>query len=365
MTQKTIALQELFRPLFHFSPPANWLNDPNGLVYYAGEYHLFYQYHPHSAVWGPMHWGHAVSRDLVQWQHLPIALYPDELGMIFSGSAVIDWQNTAGFGKEAMIALFTHDRPDGQRQSLAYSTDQGRTWTKYAGNPLIDTPPAEKDFRDPKVIWYAESEVAGHWVMLLAVGDSIWFYTSPTLLDWTFVGEFGSGHGAHDGVWETPELFKLPVDDGPELRWVLAVGVGEGATIDRLGTQYFVGAFDGATFTNENAPGLELWADYGTDFYAAQAWNDAPDQRQVWLAWLNNWRYARTVPTAPWRGVMSLPRAVSLRTVPAGIRLVQQPVDELKNLRTQHTSWHNQIVDGENRWLAEAGGETLEIMAEF
>ncbi len=359
------AEQEPFRPSYHFTPAANWINDPNGLVYYAGEYHLFYQYHPDSTVWGPMHWGHAVSTDLLHWTELPIALYPDELGAIFSGSAVIDWQNTAGFGAEAMVAIFTHDSPAGQRQSLAYSTDRGRTWTKYAGNPVLATPPGEKDFRDPKVFWYAQEEAVGHWVMLLAVQDSIWFYTSSDLKQWMLAGEFGAEAGSHAGVWETPDLFLLPVDDGAANRWVLTVGIGYGAPVTEQCTQYFVGNFDGFIFTNENSSETILRADYGPDFYAAQGWNDAPDGRKVWLAWLNNWIYANQIPTGAWRGAMTLPRELTLRTTSAGIRLVQQPIRELEKQRGNHCTWQDQIIASGEFRLEGIQGALLEIVAEF
>jgi fructan beta-fructosidase len=353
------------RPLFHFTPAANWINDPNGLVYYAGEYHLFYQYHPHSTVWGPMHWGHAVSTDLLHWEALPIALYPDELGTIFSGSAVIDWQNSAGFGAEAMVAIFTHDAPVGQRQSLAYSTDRGRTWTKYAGNPVIATPQGEKDFRDPKVFWYTDGSGNGHWVMLLAVADSIWFYTSPNLIDWRFASEFGEGHGSHAGVWETPDLFNLVVDEGPARRWVLSVGVGSGATVDEQGTQYFVGAFDGYTFTNDNPPSTLLRADAGPDFYAAQGWNDTPDGRKLWLAWMNNWIYANQIPTGSWRGAMSIPRELRLATTPAGLRLVQQPIPELAKQRGRPYHGQSQTIAATEVRLADTPSGALEVLVKF
>lgn len=359
-----------YRPLLHFTPPANWLNDPNGLVYYAGEYHLFYQYHPASTVWGPMHWGHAVSRDLIRWEHLPIALSPDEHGTIFSGSAVVDWHNTAGFGQEALIALFTHDSPTGQRQSLAYSTDQGRSWRKYAGNPLLEPPPGEKDFRDPKVFWYAAGPERGHWVMLLAVQDSIWFYTSPDLKAWRFGSEFGEQAGLHAGVWETPDLFALPVQQpgkpaaAGELRWVLTVGVGAGATVDEQGTQYFVGTFDGFTFQSENPPATILRADFGPDFYAAQGWNALPDQRKLWIAWLNNWIYALQTPTSPWRGAMSLPRELGLVATPAGPRLTQQPIPAWQSYRRKHWAWQKLTLADESP-LAALPNAPVEISAEF
>jgi fructan beta-fructosidase len=234
-----IVASELYRPQYHFSPQANWMNDPNGPVYCDGEYHLFYQYHPESPVWGLMHWGHAVSCDLIHWQHLPIALYPDEHGMIFSGSAVVDWNNAAGFGEKAMIIIFTYNKEHKETQNLAYSTDKGRTWTKYAGNPVIPHPNYLRDFRDPKVFWHEN-----HWVMSLAAGDMILFYASPDLKHWEQSGSFGGGYGCTSGVWETPDLFKLPVDNGPETRWVLTVGVGNGGPAGGSGTQYFIGEFN-------------------------------------------------------------------------------------------------------------------------
>lgn len=317
---------DLYRPKFHFTPAAQWINDPNGLVYHGGEYHLFYQYHPQSTVWGPMHWGHAVSRDLVTWQALPIALYPDELGMIFSGSAVIDHHNTAGFGEDAMIAIFTHHVHEGhiQSQSIAYSLDNGRSWTKYAGNPVIDTPPGTRDFRDPKVFWY-EDGGNGHWVMCLAVGRAIHFYTSPNLRDWSLSGRFGFGFGGTTGVWETPDLFDLPVEGTDQRRWVLFVGMGDGAPAGGSGQQYFVGDFDGDTFTSENPPDRVLWADYGADFYAAQSWSNAPGDRRLAVAWMNNWRYARDLPTEGWRGAMTLPRLLTLHPTAQGPLLRQMP----------------------------------------
>ena len=332
----TVLAHEPYRPQYHFTPAANWINDPNGLVYYAGEYHLFYQYHPQSTLWGPMHWGHAVSPDLVNWTDLPIALTPDELGMIFSGSAVIDWRNTAGFGAEAMVAIFTHHVTEGhyQSQSLAYSLDRGRTWTKYAGNPVIPTPAKTRDFRDPKVFWYG-SDDAGHWVMCLAVGNAIHFYTSPNLLEWTHTGAFGDGHGASAGVWETPDLFELPVAGQDTTRWLLLIGVGNGAPAGGSGEQYFVGHFDGQTFISENPKATALWADYGADAYAGQSWSDTPDDRRIKISWLNNWSYGRELPTTTWRGAMTIPRTLGLVDTPDGMRLTQTPVTELAALRRE------------------------------
>lgn len=358
-----MALNQPARPVYHFTPPSNWMNDPNGLVYYRGEYHLFYQYHPDSAIWGPMHWGHAVSPDLVNWQHLLIALSPDENGYIFSGSAVIDWQNSAGFGREAMIAIFTH-HGEGHResQSLAYSLDKGRTWMKYSGNPVLRQPDATPDFRDPKVFWHT----AGYWTMSLAAGNTILFYISPDLINWTLSGSFGEGeYGSTGGVWETPDLFELPVDGGPETRWVLTVGVGNGGPAGGSGTQYFIGAFDGKTFTSENTKDTILWADFGADYYAAQSWSDEPTGRRIMLGWQNNWQYANLIPTSTWRGAFSLPRELLLAHTANGIRLVQKPVKELETLRGAHQHWQNEtIIPGKNL-LDNLKGETLEIVAEF
>jgi len=359
------------RPVYHFTPTANWINDPNGLVYYAGEYHLFFQYHPETMDWGPMHWGHAVSTDLFQWEELPIALSPDELGTIFSGSAVIDWQNTAGFGKEAMVAIYTYNAPEGQSQAIAYSIDKGRTWSKYVGNPVIESPSGEKDFRDPKVFWYAGNEDntigndGGHWVMLLAVHDSIWFYTSPDLKRWTFVSEFGEMAGSHAGEWETPDLFALQIDDQLQTRWVLTVGIGFGASVKEQGTQYFVGDFDGNTFVNINAPETILRADYGPDFYAAQGWNDAPTGRKLWIGWMNNWAYARQIPAETWRGTMTLPRELCLGTTAEGLRLKQRSLPELKKRRSQSWRRQNQTIEPGDHLLAQITTPAVEVSAEF
>ena len=246
--------REKHRPQFHFSPASNWMNDPNGMVYLDGEYHLFYQYYPDSNVWGPMHWGHAVSTDLVQWEHLPIGLYPDSIGMIISGSAVYDRENTSGLGIEnegPLVAIFTHhnpvlertDAPNFQNQSIAYSNDKGRTWTKYKGNPVIKNP-GIRDFRDPKVIWHEKSQ---QWIMSVAALDHIKFYSSPDLIDWTYESDFGQTVGSHDGVWECPDLFPLTSTSG-KAYWVLLQNMNPGNPNGGSGIQYFIGQFDGKRF---------------------------------------------------------------------------------------------------------------------
>ena len=333
-------VSEQYRPQFHFTPKTGWMNDPNGMVYYKGEYHLFYQHYPDSTVWGPMHWGHAISKDLVHWEHLPIALYPDSLGYIFSGSAVVDENNNSGFQKgdeKPLVAMFTYHnmagekakRNDFQSQGIAYSLDKGRTWTKYAQNPVIKSP-GIKDFRDPKVMWH---EATKQWVVTLAVADHVEFYGSKNLKDWAKVGEFGKTEGAHGGVWECPDLFPLPVEGSNESKWVLIVNVGNGAHSGGSGGQYFIGQFDGKTFKDDNKPTDILWLDYGKDNYATVTWSGSTDNRRISLGWMTNWQYANKVPTKAWRSAMTLPRELSLANTPQGIRLMQKPVKETELLR--------------------------------
>jgi len=344
--------QEQFRPQFHFSPESMWMNDPNGMVYYQGEYHLFYQHYPDDNVWGPMHWGHAISTDLVHWEHLPIALYPDELGYIFSGSAVVDWQNTSGFGTQEnppLVAIYTYHNPVGaeenkndfQYQAIAYSLDKGRNWTKYAQNPVVPNP-GIKDFRDPKVIWH---EASRKWVMVFAAFDHVKLYTSPNLKEWTWVSDFGLDQGSHGGVWECPDLFPLNSPAGEE-KWVLIVSLVDGAPNGGSGTQYFIGQFDGETFVNDNSANDVLWLDYGRDNYAGVTWSDIPedDGRRIFIGWMSNWRYAQQVPTYRWRSAMTLPRELRLENTPPGIRLVSLPVDEVKVLYGESQLIPDQIL---------------------
>ncbi|MGI8316368.1 glycoside hydrolase family 32 protein [Halobacillus mangrovi] len=321
--------QERYRPHIHFTPEQMWMNDPNGLVYFEGEYHLFYQYHPDSKQWGPMHWGHAVSKDLIAWEHLPVALYPDDLGMIFSGSAVVDHKDTSGFfdGKPGLVAVFTHADGDLQRQSIAYSKDRGRTWVKYDENPVIQNP-GFKDFRDPKVFWH---EMTQKWVMVLAAGRKVQFYTSPDVKQWTYVSEFGEGWGEQEGVWECPDLFPITNEVTGEKKWVLPIGIDAGAPSGGSGTQYFIGSFDGKHFVPHQPKESVRWLDYGKDFYASQSFSDVPGRRVV-LAWMSNWQYANDVPTDPWRSAMTIPRELSLSMVDGQERLMQKPITELTKL---------------------------------
>ncbi|MFN7115596.1 MAG: glycoside hydrolase family 32 protein [Saprospiraceae bacterium] len=346
---------EPYRPQFHFSPQEKWMNDPNGMFYYNNEYHLFYQYYPDSTVWGPMHWGHAVSKDLVYWEHLPIALFPDEDGYIFSGSAVVDWKNTSGLGKDGqppLIAIFTsHNaeqekagRIDFQAQSIAYSNDNGRTWTKYPDNPVLKNP-GIRDFRDPKVSWH---EATQQWIMTLAAQDHIAFYASPDLKNWTHQSDFGKDRGAHGGVWECPDLFPLQIAGTDQTKWVLLVSINPGGPNGGSATQYFIGNFDGKTFTSDDSASTTLWMDYGRDNYAGVTWSDVPreDGRRLLIGWMSNWQYAQVVPTERWRSAMTVSRELTLQNTPAGLRLVSKPVKELEQLRAKTSPVAAQAITG-------------------
>ncbi|MDB5131700.1 MAG: glycoside hydrolase family 32 protein [Mucilaginibacter sp.] len=326
--------KEEHRPQLHFSPKAHWINDPNGMVYFNNTYHLFYQYYPNGTIWGPMHWGHATSTDLFHWKELPIALYPDSLGYIFSGSAVADVNNTSGFGKGGkipLIAIFTHHDPKGekentdkfQNQSLAYSLDEGVTWTKYNGNPVLKNP-GIRDFRDPKVMWYAAEK---KWVMTLATKDRITFYSAPDLKTWKKESEFGLTIGAHGGVWECPDLFPLQL--GGKTYWVLLVNLNPGGPNGGSATQYFVGQFDGKTFTPADTK--TRWIDYGPDEYAGVTWSNT-GVRKIFLGWMTNWSYANQVPTVAWRNAMTIPRELSLKKMNGQLLVASTPVKEIKNI---------------------------------
>ena len=326
---------EPLRPQIHFTPPSNFMNDPNGLVFFDGEYHLFYQHNPFGDRWGHMSWGHAVSRDLLHWEHLPVALRVEDGIMIFSGSAVVDRTDSSGLcgGRPCLVAIYTGHTEKKQTQNLAFSTDRGRTWTKYRGNPVVDL--GLKDFRDPKVFWHDDTK---RWVMVTVLPDQhkVRFFGSPDLKRWEALSDFGPA-GATGGVWECPDLFPLAIEGTTgETRWVLDVDLNPGGIAGGSGGQYFIGRFDGRTFVNDAPASETLWSDYGKDFYATISFSDIPpsDGRRIWMAWMSNWLYANEEPASGWRGALSLPRELSLRRTPAGLRLVQRPVRELDTLRT-------------------------------
>ncbi|WP_165224487.1 glycoside hydrolase family 32 protein [Aquisphaera insulae] len=354
---------ETGRPLYHFTPPRNFINDPNGLVLVDGEYHLFYQHNPEGDRWGHMSWGHAVSRDLYRWQHLPIALREADGIMIFSGSAVLDRTNTSGLGRDGvapMVAAYTGDGLGKQTQNLAYSLDLGRSWTKYAKNPVLDI--GSKEFRDPKVFYHHDT---GRWIMATVLADQhkVRFWGSSDLKTWEMLSDFGPA-GAVGGVWECPELIEVHVERMTrQTRWVLKVDVNPGAPHGGSGGQYFVGDFDGRTFRADRKPDEPpLWVDGGKDFYAAQAWNGADG---VWIAWMNNWQYANDIPTSPWRGAMTIPRQVRLSRRDDGYRLMQIPHPSLEALRGPKIELGPRAVPPGSMTLAAEGveGTSLELMA--
>lgn len=322
-----------FRPKVHFTPQKNWINDPNGMFYYNGEYHLFYQYNPYGDLWGHMSWGHAITKDLVKWEHLPVALEEENKTMIFSGSAVVDLKNTSGFGSEnnpPIVAIYTsYDATTGfQHQSIAYSNDNARTFTKYSDNPVLNL--NSKDFRDPKVFW---DEIHKSWVMVVAMSmeKKILFYSSTNLKDWIKMSEFGS-KGITEGVWECPDLFPLSYKD--KTKWILTVNLGNGNIAGGSGIHYFIGEFDGKNFVldgTKTSSDLEYqFLDYGKDFYAAVTWDGIPNQTtksRKWLGWMNNWQYASDIPSRGWRGSMTIPRNLYLDKDDTGYLLRQEPIN--------------------------------------
>ncbi|OBT51899.1 hypothetical protein VE04_07806 [Pseudogymnoascus sp. 24MN13] len=393
---------ELYRPQYHFTPAKNWMNDPNGLVYFNGTYHLYYQYNPGGITWGAMSWGHATSGDLIHWEHQPVALlargYPGEITeMFFSGSAIADTQNMSGFstnGNVPFVAMYTsyypitQTLPSGktvqggtQAQSIAYSLDEGMTWTTYdAGNPVIALPPSpyedqHEEFRDPFVFWHESTQ---KWVavMVLAKLHKVVVYNSENLKDWTYISEFGPLN-AVGGVWECPGFFPLPLDgDNEIIKWVLQIGLNPGGPpgVVGSGTQYFVGDFDGTNFVADDtsSPGDNLmmadetnWMDWGPDFYAAATFNGLSMTDRYNIAWMSNWQYAGSIPTSPWRSAMSVPRKVSLKTINKKATLMQQPAEGLASLETSGSyskSWDS-FPEGNQR--LKLAGKTLDITLTF
>ena len=360
---------ELYRPQIHFTPKRNWMNDPNGMVKVGDTYHLFYQYNPADNNWGNLSWGHATSKDLFNWEEQEVALRPDELGMIFSGCAVVDENNTAGFGAGAVVAFYTSSDAH-QQQSMAYSTDGGMTFTKNAANPVIanSTMP---DFRDPKVFWHTESNC---WVMCLAKGWSygVDIYTSSDLKAWQYQSTFTTGiEACKKGQWECPDLIRMTTGDGTE-KWVMLVSVNPGGPAGGSGTMYFVGDFDGKQFTAADQT-YPMWLDYGPDNYAGVTWSNTPG-RLLLIGWMNNWNYAGASPCSPWRSAMTLPRELGLATVGTQCYLTAKIPAEIDGIASE---WQESAsLDGAKAYqvnlkfylnelkkfaLGNAAGECLEV----
>ena len=298
--------REQYRPVYHHTPAWGWMNDPNGMFYKDGVWHLYFQHNPYGSQWENMTWGHSTSTDLVNWTFQGDPIEADAWGTIFSGSAVVDHHGTAGFGKGAVVAMYT-SAGENQTQSLAYSTDNGQTFTKYAGNPVVtsNTP----DFRDPHVFWNDDIK---RWNMIMAEGQHMNLYSSADLKDWKLESQFGAEYGNHGGVWECPDLMKLPVRGTDKEKWLLLCNINPGGPFGGSATQYFVGQFDGHKFTCESAPEVTKWMDYGKDHYATVTFDNAPDGRRVAMAWMSNWQYANQVPTKQFRSANSVPRDLDL-----------------------------------------------------
>lgn len=339
------ANREKYRPLFHHTPPYGWMNDPNGMFYKDGRWHLYYQYNPYGSKWENMTWGHSSSADLINWEAEPIAIRPNALGAIFSGSSVVDKDNTAGFGKDAIVALYT-SASDSQTQSLAYSLDGGLTFTEYNGNPVLAY---ERESRDPNMFWDEEHH---QWVLVLAsaLDHEILIFNSPNLKDWTLASKFGHGFGAQNGVWECPDLMKIPVRGTDESKWVLIVNINPGGPSGGSAAQYFVGDFDGKTFTCDSSEETTKWMDYGKDHYATVSFSNAPSDRKTVVAWMSNWQYASEVPTMQFRSANSLPRDLSLFKAPDGeYYLTSSPSPEVEALRGREKNYGSATVSAKSK----------------
>ena len=300
------ANREKYRPVYHHTPAWGWMNDPNGMFYKDGVWHLYFQYNPYGSQWENMTWGHSTSTDLIHWTFQGAPIEADAWGTIFSGSAVVDHNNTAGFGKGAVVAMYT-SAGENQTQSIAYSNDNGQTFTKYDGNPVLtsNTP----DYRDPHVFW---NEDIKRWNMIMAEGQHMDIYSSADLKEWKLESQFGAEYGNHGGVWECPDLMKMKVRGTDQYKWMLLCNINPGGPFGGSATQYFVGQFDGHKFTCESAPEVTKWMDYGKDHYATVTFDNAPDGRRVAMAWMSNWQYANQVPTMQFRSANSVPRDLDL-----------------------------------------------------
>jgi fructan beta-fructosidase len=325
--------RETYRPVYHHTPVYGWMNDPNGMFYKDGVYHLYFQYNPYGSMWANMTWGHSTSTDLTHWTYEGTAIVPDAWGAIFSGSCVVDKDNTAGFGKGAVVAFYTSAKStpwgDVQSQSMAYSLDNGKTFIKYEHNPILTS--NERDFRDPKVFWYAPGK---HWVMMLAVGQEMQIYSSGNLKEWKKESSFGAMQGAHGGVWECPDLVEVAVEGSKEKKWVLICNLNPGGPFGGSAAQYFVGSFDGKKFVNES-PTQTKWLDWGKDNYATVTWSNAPAGRCIALGWMSNWQYANNVPTTQYRSANTLARDLTLYRAGGELYLKSKPSPEIKKARAE------------------------------
>ena len=336
---------DYYRPEYHHTPLYGWMNDANGLVYKDGEYHLYFQYNPYGSKWGNMHWGHSVSKDLVHWQHLDPAIARDTLGHIFSGSTVIDKNNSAGYGKDAMIAFYTSASDEhGQIQCMAYSNDNGRTYTKYENNPILTPFDGLKDFRDPKVFWY---EPAQKWYMIVSADKNMRFYSSTDLKQWEYLSQFGEGYGVQPNQFECPDFIQLPVDGNKDnMKWVMIVNINPGCPFGGSATEYFIGDFDGKEFKCDTDKSVTKWLDFGKDHYATVCFSNTGD-RIIAVPWMSNWQYANVTPIRQYRGANALPRELSLYTKNGEIYMAANVVKETEALRKSTRTVESLSVEGE------------------
>lgn len=324
--------REQYRPLYHHTPAYGWMNDPNGMFFKDGVWHLYFQHNPYGSQWENMTWGHSTSTDLIHWTFQGDPVLPDAWGSIFSGSSVVDKNNTAGFGENAIVALYT-SAGENQTQSMAYSTDNGKTFTKYDGNPIITS--NVPDFRDPHMFW---NEDIRKWNMILAAGQQMNIYSSDNLKDWKFESSFGAEYGSHGGVWECPDLMKMKVRGTDKEKWMLVCNINPGGPSGGSATQYFVGDFDGHKFTCESKPEVTKWMDYGKDHYATVTFDNAPNGRHVALAWMSNWQYANQVPTLQYRSANSIPRDLGLFEYKGNTYCSVTPSEEITAARSKKPS---------------------------
>ena len=324
--------REQYRPLYHHTPAYGWMNDPNGMFFKDGVWHLYFQHNPYGSQWENMTWGHSTSTDLIHWTFQGDPIQPDAWGAIFSGSSVVDKNNTAGFGENAIVALYT-SAGENQTQSMAYSTDNGKTFTKYDSNPIITS--NVPDFRDPHMFW---NEDIKKWNMILAAGQQMNIYSSDNLKDWKFESSFGAEYGSHGGVWECPDLMKIKVRGTDKEKWMLVCNINPGCPFGGSATQYFVGDFDGHKFTCESKPEVTKWMDYGKDHYATVTFDNAPNGRHVALAWMSNWQYANQVPTMQYRSANSIPRDLGLFEYKGNTYCSVTPSEEITAARSKKPS---------------------------